>query len=579
MFVNRTRGVVWATSGVLALVGCTDPAQKTDLRPAGPPEVLAVLVMNDAAGNLSEGTTFCKVGDSFRPGLDNTVDGVGHQLCPDDLSMGVDELTDANPTNWYVRVMFDELLDPNVEDLVPILDATGMDTGTVAGTLANTQPFTLQCQSVNGGTLVDIPYDGYYSPAGNKISWPVGPSLVVVPNSPSLVATQSECQLTLKDNIKDKDGNPVPADQRGPYKFKIAPVAAIAADTTPADGDSVDPISAGVDVTFNTNIDPSSFAGAFVPGVYDPSNVFAFTPDPGNDYAVEEAPNEYFFGADFATSAMYAWTFKPGAMFKDQCGKTTTISMPSKDNGEAGSFKTNDLKFNGISPFDTQMNAKPSSYIHLKFNQSMAPLSLANTEFTVTPAVEGMVVVPSSGDLVIAGEYKPSTMYTFTLKNGATIDDCPGSEYNPNTLACTSTKSATFTNTADQTVHFTTAALALTGTSPADNGASVDAGGGKVAIVLTFNFDADPASLLPAEFTSSTGVTFAVNPNGPNLTAANQIELDSTAAVAPGDYTFTLKMGATINDSEATPSTYMQAADKVIHFTVAPPSPPAPACF
>src|SRR3569623_2051220 len=234
MFVNRTRGVVWATSGVLALVGCTDPAQKTEHRPAGPPEVLAVLVMNDAAGILAEGATFCKVGDSFRPGLDNTIDGVGHQLCPDELSMGVDELTDANPTNWYVRVMFDELLDPNVEDLVPILDDTGMDTGTVMGTLANPQPFTLQCQSVNGGALVDIPYDGYYSPAGNKISWPVGPSLVIVPHSPALVATQSECQITLKDNIKDKDGIVVPTDQRGPYKFKIAPVAAIAADTAPA---------------------------------------------------------------------------------------------------------------------------------------------------------------------------------------------------------------------------------------------------------------------------------------------------------------------------------------------------------
>ena len=575
MFVNRTRGVVWATSGVLALVGCTDPAQKTDLRPAGPPEVLAVLVMNDAAGNLSEGTTFCKVGDSFRPGLDNTVDGVGHQLCPDDLSMGVDELTDANPTNWYVRVMFDELLDPNVEDLVPILDATGMDTGTVAGTLANTQPFTLQCQSVNGGTLVDIPYDGYYSPAGNKISWPVGPSLVVVPSSPSLVATQSECQITLKDNIKDKDGNPVPADQRGPYKFKIAPVAAIAADTAPADGDKVDGVAAGVDITFNTNIDPSSFKAVFQPGLYDGSNILAFTPDPGNDYAAEEAPNEYFFGADFAVSTDYAWSFVAGAKVKDQCGKETTLAAGSTDTGDAGSFTVNPLKFNGIAPFDTQMNAKPISFIHLKFNQYMDGSTLANTEFTLTPAVDGQTVFASNGDVIIAGDYKPSTMYTFTLKNGATINDCVGGS----SPCKSSPMGGTFTNTADQTVHFTTAAFALSSTTPADNGDAYEIGGGKIAVLLTFNFDADPTSLANTEFTSSNGATFVVNPNGDNETAFGQIELDSTAAVAPGDYTFTLKANATIADNETTPSTYMQAADKVIHFTVAPPSPPAPACF
>lgn len=557
MFVNRTLGVVWATSGVLALVsGCTDPAQKTDLRPAGPPEVLAVLVMNDAAGNLSEGATFCKPNDTFRPGLDNTIDGVGHQLCPDDLSMGVDELTDANPSNWYVRVMFDELLDPNVEDLVPILDDTGMDTGTVAGTLANTQPVTLQCQSVNGGALVDIPYDGYYSPAGNKITWPVGPSLVIVPNSPALVATQSECQVTLKDNIKDKDGNPVPSDQRGPYKFKIAPVQVIAADTSPADGDMVDGIAAGVDLTFNTPVDPTNLA-------------MTFTPDPGNDYVAPESDTEFFFGADFQVNASYMWALTSGVMVADQCGKTTTLGMGSVATGDAGSFSVNPIKFNGIAPFDTQMNAKPSSYIALKFNEYMDPSTLANTEFTLTPAVEKMAVGESGGNILIKGEYKPSTMYTFTLNNGATIDDCPGEELG----ACVkSAMGGTFTNTADQTVHFTTAALALSSTSPADNG-TVTAG--TVKITLTFNFDVTPASLTQTEFTTAPNITWTVGA-GPT---ANSIRLTSAAPVAAGDYVFTLKMGATINDAETTPSVYTQAADKVIHFTVAPVPPAGPACF
>ena len=55
MFVDPTRGrsqgfaLVAAAAGVLGLGACTDPDQNTNLRPEGPPEVLAVLVMNDAA--------------------------------------------------------------------------------------------------------------------------------------------------------------------------------------------------------------------------------------------------------------------------------------------------------------------------------------------------------------------------------------------------------------------------------------------------------------------------------------------------------------------------------------------------
>lgn len=575
MFVNRTRGLV-ATSGVLALVGCSDPAQKTDLRPAGPPEVLSVLVMNDAAGGLAEGSTFCKTGDAFRPGLVNTPDGVGHQLCPDDLSMGADELADANPSNWYARVMFDELLDPSIEDLVPILDDTGMDTGTAMGTLANTQPFTLQCQSVNGGALVNIPYDGYYSPAGNKITWPVGPSLVITPSSPSLVATQSECQLTLKDNIKDEDGNPVPADQRGPYKFKIAPVQVIAADTSPADGDSVDAIAAGVDLTFNTAIDPASTTG-----------LVAFTPDPGNDFVQQESDTEYFFGADFEVSAMYMWALAPNAMIADQCGKVTTVTTTSVDTGDAGSFMTNDLMFTAIAPFDTQMNAKPSSKIALKFNQFMDPTTLASTEYTLAPAVQGAAASYDTGlNLVIDGEYKPDTDYTFTLKSGATIDDCPGGEFAFGGCGPKSAMGGTFTNTSDQVVHFHTAPMALTSTTPADLGTVTLGSTGTIKIDLTFNTDIDPTTLATTEWSITPAVPMAAPANpatglGVPAKAKNVVELKSTGAVAPGDYVFTLKMGATLSDLiTGTPDVYTQAADKVIHFTVAAAPPPSTAtCF
>lgn len=566
MFVNRTRGVVWATAGVLSLVAaCSDPEQTTDLRPDGPPEVLSVLVMNDAVGGLYEGATFCKPGDKKRPAQVGTPDGNLLQVCPADQAMGVDELADANPQNWYVRIMFDELLDPSIEELNPILDADGNDTGTLSGTIANTKPVTLQCESVNGG-LVDIPYDGYYSPSGNNVTWPLGPSLVIKANHPELVSTQSECQVTIKDNVLDKDGNPVPTDQRGPFKFKIAPVALIAGDTAPADGDAVDAIAAGVDVTFNTPIDPATLD-------------FAFAPDPGNDYVFPESDTEFFLGADFEVNGDYTFTIPEGTKIKDQCGKETTFGAPDVDATTQVEFTTNDLAFTGISPFDGQMNVKPKDKIQLKFNQYMDPTTLATTEWSLTPAAPGATASYNGAlTLIVDAELKPATSYTFTLKNGATIDDCPGGEFAFGGCGPKSAMGGTFTNAdGDQTVTFTTAALALSGTTPADNdSATLDSG--KLVIDLTFNFDVDPTTLAAAEYAfSGTGITFTADYGS----SANVLELTSVQDVTPGTYTFTLKMGATIDDLEATPSTYTQAADEVIHFTVeaAPPASPAPTCY
>src|SRR3954471_20868956 len=204
MFV-RTQGVAVATIGALALGGCDSPSQRTDLRPEGDPEVLAVLVMSDAAGGLIESATYCAVGDEKRPGLVGLPDFSSIQVCDDDLSKPADEVTTAAPEGWYVRVMFDELLNPDtVEDLVPVLDDQGMETGAFSGTIAAKNPVTLKCQSSTGAGLVTIPYDGYYSPSGNNVTWPLGPSIVIKPADPSLLATDSECEVTLNDSIKDK---------------------------------------------------------------------------------------------------------------------------------------------------------------------------------------------------------------------------------------------------------------------------------------------------------------------------------------------------------------------------------------
>src|SRR2546430_141561 len=130
MWVSRRRAMLTASVSLMGAAACSDPSEQTDLRPDGPPEVLAVLVLDDPSG-VVETATFCKtqgpgdgaqgVGDPKRPTLVDLPEFAGTtQVCPDDLKMPASEVMDASPTAWYVRVVFDELLDPSVEDLVPI---------------------------------------------------------------------------------------------------------------------------------------------------------------------------------------------------------------------------------------------------------------------------------------------------------------------------------------------------------------------------------------------------------------------------------------------------------------------------
>ena len=263
MFVipRRNASAIMSMAGALAFGACSDPVQRTDLRPPGPPEVLTVLAMNDSAGLFVETATFCKVGDDKRPGIVGLPDFTTSQVCDDDLTKPADEVVDAVPTAWYARIEFDRLLDPAVEDLIPNIDPTNMmPNGTFTGSLAKTQPVTFKC----GG--VDVPYDGYYSPSGNNVTWPLGPSLFLQATDLTTVATGSECEITIKDVVKGKNGNPIDPDSvggGGKFKWKIAPLALLATDPV---GDPTAPDTIAVDspviVTFNgfikdTSIDPT----------------------------------------------------------------------------------------------------------------------------------------------------------------------------------------------------------------------------------------------------------------------------------------------------------------------------------
>jgi len=249
--------------GILAYAGCADPDQVTDLRPEGPPEVLAVLVANDAVGHLAETATYCAPNDDKRPTLVGLPDATQKQICPDDGS-AVPMVEDAYPDGWYVRVMFDELLNPDIETLTPVLDDDDMPTGTSVGSIAGTHPVDLQCKSSVDGQFHNVDYDGYYSPAGNNVTWPLGPSIVIKPNDPKSIATNTECKLTLGTSIVDKSGETVPTAQLGPYNFKVAPIKVIALDPPVDDPDYKTPIDAETIwldnpyFQFNTNVDLDS---------------------------------------------------------------------------------------------------------------------------------------------------------------------------------------------------------------------------------------------------------------------------------------------------------------------------------
>jgi hypothetical protein len=356
--IARSQGYLAATVCVLGLGACSAPTENTDLRPDGPPEVLAVLASDDAAGDgIREGATFCKTGDAKRPGLVPAIPANAKQICPDDLTAGVDEVADTVPVDWYVRIQFDELLDPAVEELVPINDKTGNPTGQFSGSLAGSQPVAITC-SING-TPTNVPYDGYYNPSGNSVTWPVGPSLFIAPDDTSMIPAGSECEISLMpDVVTDKDKQRVPAEQLGPYKFKIADLAL--ASTTPA---ALDPTKAPPDmapkidasaplvVTFNATIDPATLPAAAVTmqQVADCKGTALATPpaapvpqtklDPHDKTSIDisDANGPLNPTTDDPTNhdawvhgATYLVTFAASTVVKDLAGATLTLPAPDK---------------------------------------------------------------------------------------------------------------------------------------------------------------------------------------------------------------------------------------------------------
>src|SRR5205085_1384889 len=135
-----------------------------------------------------------------RPGLVGLPDFTTTTLCPVDINEDATMATDASPDTFYVRIMFDELLNPSIETLDPILDDNGLETGSFTGSLRDSLPVSLKCLGVDG-IMHDIAYDGYYSPSGNAVTWPVGPSLVIKPAHNVTIPSNADCEVSIKDGI------------------------------------------------------------------------------------------------------------------------------------------------------------------------------------------------------------------------------------------------------------------------------------------------------------------------------------------------------------------------------------------
>ncbi len=252
--ITRAGGLLATLMPCVLGVACSDPELASDLDTDGPPEVLEVNVASETApgdpnGNAIEEATYCRPGEQYkvntlycplrRNGENKPIAGARELASP---------VMDATPVGWHARFIFSELIDPSIEELI--------DTdGVITGSLAQSQPFVLTCGDA------EVPYDGWYDPTGNHLSYPPGPSLAVQPLD--FIATGTLCEVSLRDGVvSDKDGDDFPGDHLGPYEFGIALLSI--GEPDPADAtDGVDPASA-ISIPFNAPIDLATVAGQIV---------------------------------------------------------------------------------------------------------------------------------------------------------------------------------------------------------------------------------------------------------------------------------------------------------------------------
>jgi hypothetical protein len=439
--------------------------------------------------SFSETATYCRRGDDKRPTLVGLPDGTTQQICPADGSEVRNAVEDAYPQGWFVRIMFDELLDPSIEDLKEVLDGDGAPTGVFTGSIARARPVALRCTNA-AGALVDIPYDGYYSPAGNSVTWPIGPSLVIKPNLPSTIPTKSRCEVALNDSVRDKDdGELVPADERGPYGFSIAPIRVLA--VSPADHDELDGVDAGIHLVFNTAIDVDAIDNAatwaFAPGV-------GTTPAIGALAAAIDAAGTALNVDLAAAPALNFFDPTRSAVFgcSTNIVQVCNISLaPCSASAPCGVGDACETTKSADCDTTLVVDSEQMHLTHVDFLASTWTVARgANGTAAAAHAANSLVSGPvdntsSSGDgaeVFVHGDFKAGTSYAWSIREGAMLKDRCGvvTTFGPPSVD-------EFTE-----VNFAVNELALTGITPVDGTMAANPGS---KIQLKFNQPMNPDSL------------------------------------------------------------------------------------
>lgn len=323
MLRYRTQGVLAAGLGLL-ITGCfSDPDLKTGLRPEGPPEVLAILAIDNNLG--AEPAAFCRydAAGNLDPKAPSFVQGV--DVCPaTKAEFDADGPAELEPLAWNFRAMFDELLNgEKVETLVDSEpDAQGnplpctADSETCDGHIDTTLPFDVSC----GGMA--ITYDGYYYPNGNKESFPVGPALVLAPID--LAPTGTDCQFTIKPSVVvDKDGVAVPTGtNENVFTVRVKQLDVV--ETDPVDAEAVTdrtaiPPDGAVVMLFNSLIDPATVTGDVEIRNLDTNAVVP------SDFDIADNELDIYGVADLPPGN-YAASIKPAAVIDDVVGGTRTFT-------------------------------------------------------------------------------------------------------------------------------------------------------------------------------------------------------------------------------------------------------------
>jgi hypothetical protein len=317
MLRYRTQGILAVGLGLFA-GGCFgDPENRTDLRTEGPPQILAA--MGQSMITVLELPFFCRyvngIKDEKAPGY--VIDyQLGSQIvCPDEA--GDFAAVEIDPRGYGLRIMFDELLDA---DAVETLDCD--EEGVCVGSLATTQPVTVTC----GATTVD--YDGYYTPNGNNTTYPLGPSLVIIPTSYT-VATGTTCTVTMGGNVRDKSGETVPSAEAS-VDYKLEDLTLVGTDVEDADEvddrEVLDPDGA-VGFIFNAEIDPASITAADWEVVNTDTNAVIAGTAAAVDDANASGDAIYLFHNSMAgfVAGHYTARLKAGASFTEVNGGTITL--------------------------------------------------------------------------------------------------------------------------------------------------------------------------------------------------------------------------------------------------------------